>query len=449
MRKLFGTDGVRGKANRDPMTPEVAMALGQAIVWFFRREKSSKRFIIGKDTRRSSYMLEQAIAAGVTSMGGTAIFTGPLPTPGVAFLTKAMRADAGIMISASHNPYYDNGIKFFDSEGFKLSDEKELEIENFILNQLDSVERPEKMQIGKAYRIEDAQGRYIEFVKRALPKEYSLAGLKIVVDCAHGASYNIAPKVLWELGADVIAIGVEPNGQNINDDCGALHPEKMVTHVLKEKADMGIALDGDADRLIICDEKGQVAHGDQVIALCALELMAQGFLDRKTVVGTIMTNMGVEFFLKKNGIQLVRTQVGDRYIIEQMRTGGYKLGGEPSGHVIFSKHATTGDGLIAALQILANMVKTKNKLSDMIQTVPVYPQKIKNIKVKEKKPLADFPPITNAIANLEENHKDDVRVIVRYSGTESKLRVMMEGPQEKIVNEKLKELVKICENHLL
>lgn len=449
MRKLFGTDGVRGEANQFPMTPEIAMALGQAAAWFFRKKDSVKRIIIGKDTRRSSYMIENAMAAGICSMGCTAIYTGPIPTPAVAFLTKAMRADAGVMISASHNRYEDNGIKFFDRDGFKLTDEEEMLIEDFVFNKLKDFSRPTGMEIGNAFRIDDAQGRYIEFVKRALPKRFNLDGLKIVVDCANGAAYKVAPQSLWELGAEVIRIGVEPDGKNINSGCGALHPEKMAKKVVEVGADLGIALDGDADRVIICDEKGEILHGDKLIAMCAVELNDENFLDKRSVVGTIMTNMGVEKYLKDHGIDMIRTKVGDRYIIEAMKENGFKLGGEPSGHVIFSKHTTTGDGLIAALQVLTTMVKSEMPLSELVKSIPIYPQVTKNLKVTEKKPLESIPEIQNTLQSLEEKFNGQARSVIRYSGTEPLLRIMLEGKEEKIIQEELASLVKVFEKHLV
>lgn len=448
MKKLFGTDGVRGLANVTPMTPEMALALGQAIAYHFKHEKTTHRIIIGKDTRRSSYMLEQAIAAGICSMGSNAVLTGPLPSPAVAFLTKAMRADAGVMISASHNPYYDNGIKFFDQDGFKLSDEVELELEAFIENKMKGVKRPTGQDVGKAYRIEDAQGRYIEFVKRTFPKTLTLDGLKIVLDCANGSAYKIAPNALWELGAEVVPVGVTPNGININDRCGAVSPEDLRKVVVDNKAHVGIALDGDADRVVMCDENGDLIDGDQVIAICALELKAAGLLKSNKVVGTILTNMGVENYLKEQGIDMVRTPVGDRYIIEEMRKSKLSLGGEPSGHVIFSSHTTTGDGLVAALQVLANMIKSGLKLSELARNIPLYPQVQQNLRVKERKPLEDIPEVQQAIVALNDRLNSHGRTVIRYSGTEPLLRLMIEGKDEAIISKELKSLVKVLEQNL-
>lgn len=448
MKKLFGTDGVRGLANAWPMTPEVALALGQAIAEHFQHQKSTRRIIIGKDTRRSSYMLEQAMAAGVCSMGCTAIFTGPLPTPGVAFLTKAMRADAGVMISASHNRFEDNGIKFFDPNGFKLSDEIQAELELFVANKMQGVTRPTGEKIGNAYRIEDAQGRYIEFVKRAFAKDLTLEGLKIVIDCAHGAAYKLAPQVLWELGAEVLPIGVNPNGTNINKDRGATAPQTMQRYVKQQGAHLGIALDGDADRVVMCDENGNLIDGDKVIALCAMAMKNDGLLDHDAIVGTIMTNLGVENFLKEQGILLHRTAVGDRYIIEKMRETQICLGGEPSGHVIFSRHTTTGDGLVAALQVLACVLRNAVPLSELVQKIPLYPQVSKNIQVKHKIPLEDVKPLQLELIEIEKRLNGKGRTVVRYSGTEPVLRLMIEGQDAKVIQKELDGLQLVAQAQL-
>ena len=448
MKKLFGTDGVRGLANVWPMTPEIAMALGQAIADYFQHQHSTRRIIIGKDTRRSSYMLEQAMAAGICSMGSTAIFTGPLPTPGVAFLTKAMRADAGVMISASHNCFEDNGIKFFDPNGFKLSDEIQTQIEQFVALKMEGVERPTGDKIGNAYRIDDAQGRYIEFVKRAFAKDLTLEGLKIVIDCAHGAAYKLAPKILWELGAEVLPIGVNPNGTNINKERGATAPQTMQRYVKQQGAHLGIALDGDADRVVMCDEDGELIDGDKVIALCALSMKSEGLLANNAVVGTIMTNLGVENFLKEQGIKLHRTAVGDRYIIEKMRELQICLGGEPSGHVIFSRHTTTGDGLVAALQVLACVVRNKVKLSELVRKIPHYPQVSASIHVKQKPPLAESQPIQAALIEIENRLAGKGRTVVRYSGTEPVLRLMIEGQDQTLIQNELEKLQLVVEKQL-
>jgi len=442
-KKYFGTDGVRGLANQHPMTPEMAMALGQAASVYFRHEKGTRRILIGKDTRRSSYMFEQAIAAGVTSMGGEAVFLGPMPTPGVAFLTKAMRADAGIMISASHNPYQDNGIKFFDGLGHKLTDEAELEIEAFLDDKLKSLERPIGDKIGRAYRVDDATGRYVESLKSVFPREDNLDGLKIVVDCAHGAAYKIAPSVFWELGADVISLGVKPNGKNINGDCGALHPQTLCETVLAEKANIGIALDGDADRVVLCDEHGQIVDGDHLIAMCALELQLHDPIRGAKIVGTILSNMGVENYLAARGIGMIRTAVGDRYILEALKENSLILGGEPSGHVIFLDHATTGDGVLAGLKVLAMMVRSGRPLSSLVGDIPLYPQVTKNIRVKERVALESIPAITQTIQAIEARLKGKGRVVVRYSGTEPLLRVMLEGEDASAIQKEQDVLEKV------
>lgn len=448
MKKLFGTDGVRGRANQEPMTPETALALGQALAYHFKREKGTNRIIIGKDTRRSCYMLEEAITAGVCSMGSYAILTGPLPTPGVAFLTRTMRADAGIMISASHNEFHDNGIKFFDQDGFKLSDEVELELEDFVFHKTRAIERPTGSDIGKARRIDDVRGRYTEYVKTTFPINLSLEGLKIVVDCANGAAYQIAPWVLWELGAEVISIGVTPDGTNINKDCGAVSPQVLCEKVIAEKADVGLALDGDADRVILCDEKGKLIDGDQVIAICALQLLREGKLNPKEVVGTVMTNMGIENFFSEKGLGLVRTQVGDRYIIEAMRQRKIVLGGEPSGHVIFSEHSTTGDGLIAGLQVLAALRRSGLQLSGLAKNFPLYPQVSRSFPVRCRVPLDQISPVSKAIKELENRLQKKGRAIIRYSGTEPVLRLMIEGNDSSMIQKELNTLSAIIEKNL-
>ena len=447
-KRLFGTDGVRGLANHYPMTPEMAMSLGQAIAYHFKQEKPQNKIIIGKDTRQSSYMLEQAIAAGVCSMGSSAVLTGPLPTPAVGFLAKAMRADAGIMISASHNFFQDNGIKFFDQDGYKLSDEIELELEEFIFSKMIQVKRPVGEEIGKAKRIDDAQGRYIEFVKSTFPKSYTLERLRVVIDCAHGAAYRVAPAILQELGASVIAIGIKPNGININSGCGTTDTRLLQETVIKHKAHVGIALDGDADRVILCDEKGVVIDGDKVVAICAQQLMPNGKGIAKKVVGTIMTNMGVENYLREKGIELVRTKVGDRYIIERMREENIILGGEPSGHIIFSQYTTTGDGLLVGLQVIANMLKLKAKLSELASQIPLYPQVQQNVHVKSKLPIENFPEISDALSSLEKRFKDSCRAIVRYSGTEPVLRLMIEGKDKTLIQKELQTLSEIVQRKL-
>lgn len=429
--KIFGTDGIRGMANRYPMTPEVAMSLGQALAHYFSSHCGKGKVVIGKDTRRSSYMLELAVSAGVSSMGSQAILTGPLPTPGIAFLTRAMRADAGIVISASHNRFYDNGIKFFDANGFKFPDKIEDQIEKFVLSKPNLDIRPTHEKIGRAIRIEDAVGRYIEFLKSTFPKQKNLKGLRVVVDCANGAAYEVAPQLLEEMDAEVFPINISPNGSNINQGCGALHPEDLSKKVVELRADIGIALDGDADRLIISDEKGNILDGDNILAICALYLKGKEKLKRNTVVGTIMTNMGLELFLRERGIQLIRTQVGDRYIMEALRENNFSLGGEPSGHLIFSDISTTGDGLLAALQILAIMNEVDKPLSEVIDQLPIYPQITKNIPVTDRKDLSNIKQIQNEIRVIEQECKGKGRVVLRYSGTEPLLRLMVEAEDSK------------------
>ncbi|MBI2339732.1 MAG: phosphoglucosamine mutase [Deltaproteobacteria bacterium] len=448
MKKLFGTDGIRGRANRYPMTPEVALSLGQAIALHFAKKKGGGRILIGKDTRRSSYMFEYALSAGISSMGAETILTGPLPTPGIAFLTCAMRADAGVVISASHNLFEDNGIKFFDSEGFKLSDDVELQMEEYVFSSHDDSIKPTGSTIGRAIRIKDAVGRYVEFLKSTFPKGRNLKGVKIVVDCANGAGYLVGPLVFLEMDAEVIPAAVSPNGTNINDRCGALHPETMIKLVRDHKADIGIAIDGDGDRAILCDEKGEIVDGDRVLALCALERKKEGKLAGDTVVGTVLSNMGLERYLKKNGLKLVRTQVGDRSIMTEMRKHGYTLGGEPSGHLIFMDLATTGDGLIAALQVLAYMQKMGKPLSTLAHQMPLYPQQTKNIKIREKKALEKIAPLQKEVKAVEKELEGKGRVILRYSGTEPVLRVTVEGEDDRLVSRNLQRLSECIEANL-
>jgi len=426
-KKLFGTDGVRGVANIEPMTAETALRLGRAVAYVFKKEPRRHKIVIGKDTRLSGYMLESAMMAGVCSMGVDAMMVGPLPTPGIAFITSSMRADAGVVISASHNPYQDNGIKFFSREGFKLPDSLELEIEKFILDYNDPSHRPTAREVGKAFRIDDAQGRYVVFTKNTFPKELTLDGLKIVVDCANGAAYRVAPEVFYELGAEVIPIGVRPDGENINDNCGSLHPGIVREEVKKNGADIGIALDGDGDRCVLVDEKGNVLDGDYIMAICADRMIKEGKLKSKTLVSTIMSNMGLDEAVSKSGGRVVRTDVGDRYVVEEMLRGGYNLGGEQSGHVIFLDHTTTGDGIISALQILSIMVREGKNLSELARVMSVYPQVLVNVRVREKRDITAIPEIANALKKAEERLKKKGRVFIRYSGTEPLARITVEG----------------------
>jgi phosphoglucosamine mutase len=428
-RKLFGTDGVRGVANEPPMTPEVALRLGRAIAFVASRGKTRPvRVVIGKDTRVSGYMLETALAAGICAAGGRVMLCGPVPTPAVAHLAISMRADAGVVISASHNPYGDNGIKLFGPDGFKLPDAEEAEIEQL----LDSPElyrvRPTGAEIGRAERIEDARGRYAVFCKSTFPRELTLDGVRVVVDAAHGAAYRVAPVVFTELGAEVRSIGCKPNGRNINHNVGALHPEHVIEEVRKHQAHLGVALDGDADRLILVDERGQIVDGDAVMALCATRLLRQGKLAHKTLVATVMSNLGLQRALEAAGGALVRTAVGDRYVVEAMRAGGYNLGGEQSGHLVFLDHATTGDGLVAALQVLAIMLKEGRPLSELAAKVMTrVPQVLKNVTLSSRMPLETMSHLRKQQRLAEKKLGARGRVLVRWSGTEPKLRVMAEG----------------------
>jgi phosphoglucosamine mutase len=431
-RALFGTDGIRGVANRDPMTAEMALRLGQAVAQHFRRAKRGGRIVIGKDTRLSGYMLESALQAGIVSAGADVLLVGPLPTPGIAFITSSMRADAGVVISASHNPYQDNGIKLFAADGFKLPDEVEIAIEKSMLaigSGNDSA-RAAPDAIGKAERIDDAGGRYVQFLKHAFPKELTLDGVKVVVDCANGAAYHVAPQVFRELGAVVDEINVWPDGRNINFGCGALHPEHMAEEVRRSGAQLGIALDGDADRVILADEHGNVIDGDQILAILGTRMLATGQLPGKTVVATVMSNLGLERALAVKDGKLIRTAVGDRYVVEAMREKGLVLGGEQSGHIIFLDHATTGDGVIAALRVLAVMVQEGKPLSELARTMTRYPQVLLNFAVAQKRPFEEMPSVQKLIARVERELGTDGRVVVRYSGTESKARVMIEGTDE-------------------
>lgn len=435
MSKLFGTDGVRGVANLEPMTSEIAMQLGRAAAHIFMRRAGRHQVVIGKDTRLSGYMLESALTSGICSMGVDVLLVGPMPTPAIAFLTRSLRADAGVVISASHNPYQDNGIKFFSNEGFKLPDELEARIEQLIVSDEIKHLRPTADAIGKAYRIDDAEGRYIEFVKRSLPRDLDFQGIKLVVDCANGAAYKVAPTVLRELGADIQVIANSPDGMNINDHCGAVHPERLQEAVRRHGAHVGIALDGDADRAIFVCEQGKIVDGDHVMAALGLDLHGQGRLASQTVVGTVMSNFGLELAMKKAGINLMRTPVGDRYLMERMLADGYNFGGEQSGHFIFLDHNTTGDGLISALQILSLMKRTGKPLSELAKAMTAVPQVLLNVKVKHKPDLNQIPDIQQAIKTAEATLNGSGRVLVRYSGTEALLRIMVEGERDSTIRE--------------
>ncbi|MAG18233.1 MAG: phosphoglucosamine mutase [Candidatus Diapherotrites archaeon] len=425
-RKLFGTDGIRGKANEYPMTPEVALRVGKAVASIFRNN-GKHSIVIGKDTRRSGYMLETALTAGIVSMGVDVFLVGPMPTPAIAKLTTSLSADAGIVLSASHNPADDNGIKIFDSEGYKLSDETEHKIESIVLS--DEEIKNSDGTVGKAFRIDEAQGRYIEFAKSTV-KNIHLSGLKLVLDCANGAGYSVAPKIFSELGAEVITLFHKPDGNNINDGCGALFPEKMSEKVKEHKADLGIALDGDADRAIVCNELGEIVHGDAILALAAVELKKRNKLANDTAVITIMSNLGLHKFLEKNEIKPVSVKVGDRYVIEEMRKNNYTFGGEQSGHIVFGDYTTTGDGIISALQLLRLMKVTEKKLSELVSPLEFFPQLLVNVKVKEKKPFSELFGVEEKIKAAEKDLGSDGRIIVRYSGTENIARIMVEGKNE-------------------
>ena len=437
-RKYFGTDGVRGQANTFPMTPDVALRLGAAAGRYFRQDKKEHRAIIGKDTRRSSYMFENALTAGFTSTGMDVYLLGPVPTPAVGVLTRSMRADVGVMISASHNSYLDNGIKFFGPDGFKLSDEVEMEIESFLD---DEISYAQSQNIGKAKRIDDALGRYMEFAKSAFPRKKLLDGLKVVVDCANGAAYKAAPIVLWELGAEVIALGVNPNGYNINEGCGSTNPIMAASAVLKHGADVGICLDGDADRVILIDEKGQVADGDQLMGLIATQWASRGTLVKNTLVATVMSNMGLERHLNEHNIELIRTNVGDRYVVEAMRKFGYNLGGEQSGHIVMTDFVTTGDGLMAGLQFLNAMVDSGRTASDLIKVFEPMPQLLKNIHIFPNTDPLENTNVQEAIREGEAMFGEHGRLLIRKSGTEPLIRVMGECEDPNLLSDVVMNVV--------
>jgi phosphoglucosamine mutase len=453
-RHLFGTDGVRGVANKEPMTSEMALKLGRAIAKVLhdpvaqlgreparsrrpslakisgQQEKHRYKILIGKDTRLSGYMLETALASGICSMGADVQLVGPLPTPGVAFLTRSMRADAGVVISASHNPFQDNGIKFFSWDGFKLPDEVEARMEEMIFSGESEQDRPTAAKIGKAVRISDAMGRYIVFLKNSFPRHLTLEGLRIVVDCGHGAAYRVVPEMLTELGAEVIPLGVQPDGENINRRCGALYPETARDVLLHEHAHVAVSLDGDADRAIFTDESGDILDGDHILAMCAKDMQEKGVLKGQTVVATVMSNLGLELALKSMGVQVARTEVGDRYVVERMLSDGYNLGGEQSGHILFLDHNTTGDGALTCLQVLALMVEQGKPLSELKQVMTRLPQVLLNVKVKERRDFDSMPAVLRTIAAVENDLNGRGRTLVRYSGTEMLARVMLEGDDE-------------------
>jgi phosphoglucosamine mutase len=430
------------------MTSETAMKLGRAAAFLFKRRAGRHHIVIGKDTRLSGYMLESALTSGVCSMGVDVYLVGPMPTPGVAFLTRSLRADAGVMISASHNPYQDNGIKFFSGDGMKLPDEFEARMETLLSSDEIGHLRPTADEVGKAYRIDDAEGRYIEFVKRSLPKDMDFQGLKVVVDCAHGAAYKVAPKVLRELGATVWVIGDKPDGTNINAGCGSVHPQHLREAVLEYHADVGIAHDGDADRALFVSERGTLLNGDYIIAALALDLHGRGLLKRNTVVGTVMSNFGLERTLEKHGIRLLRTPVGDRYLLERMMADGCNFGGEQSGHLIFLDHSTTGDGLISGLQVLSLMKRTGKRLSELAACMAAVPQVLLNVRVTSKPDLDGLPDIRQAIRHAEDRLNGAGRILVRYSGTEPLLRILVEGEHEALLHLVADELAAFVRSRL-
>jgi phosphoglucosamine mutase len=430
------------------MTGEMAMQIGRAIAYICKEVKGRHRIVVGKDTRLSGYMLESALASGICSMGADVMLVGPLPTPGIAFITTSMRANAGVVISASHNPYYDNGIKIFSQSGFKLPDEMENRIEELILStHLDSL-RPAASQVGKAHRIDDAIGRYVVFLKNTFPNNLTLEGLRVALDCANGAAYRVAPAVFEELGSEVIPIGVEPNGENINARCGSLHPEVVSRLVVERGADIGIALDGDADRIVFVDRFGKEVDGDHILAMCGLQMLSEGRLKKSTVVTTVMSNIGLDRAIKAGGGSVVRTQVGDRYVVEEMVRGDYNLGGEQSGHTIFLDYNTTGDGILTALQVLAIMKKKERHLDELASVMERLPQVLYNVEVEEKKNLSEFPDVGRRIREIEQFLGNSGRILIRYSGTEPLLRVMVEGEDEIQLHEFAQDIVALVRKHI-
>ncbi|MEO0670523.1 MAG: phosphoglucosamine mutase [Pseudomonadota bacterium] len=437
-QKYFGTDGIRGRANREPMTAEFALKVGMAA-GHYNGNGAPKRVVIGKDTRLSGYMLEAALMSGFTSVGCNVFLLGPMPTPAVAMLTRSLRADMGVMISASHNGFEDNGIKFFDADGFKLSDAAELAIEGLIENRSDDL-LSDPTKIGRATRVESAQERYIEFAKRTLPRNLRLDGLRIVVDCAHGAAYKVAPQALWELGAEVITIGTEPNGRNINLECGSTAPEALIRKVREVRADIGIALDGDADRVVLVDERGEIVDGDQLMAVIGESWYRRGRLAAGGVVATVMSNLGFERYLQDLGLSLVRTPVGDRHVVDHMRKHGYNVGGEQSGHIVLSDYATTGDGLVSALQILAVVVAADRPVSEVCRRFEPLPQVLENVRYEDGKPL-EHDKVVRSIDDAKRRLGNAGRLVIRPSGTEPVIRVMAEGDDETLIRDVVGEIV--------
>lgn len=448
MGDLFGTDGIRGIANRYPMTAEVALRVGAAVASYFCNSHGRPRILIGKDTRLSGYMLEYAMTAGICSMGADVLLAGPLPTPGIAFITRDMRADAGIVISASHNPYQYNGIKIFAGDGFKLPDHVEEELERRIMD-FEALPLPSYELIGRARRIEDVQGRYIVYLKNTFPSDADLEGIKLVVDCAHGAAYKVAPLIFEELGAQVIKLGTSPDGKNINEGCGALHPEKMAEAVKLNGAQAGIAFDGDADRVIFADEKGNILDGDTLMAICARDMLSREELAKRTVVATVMSNLGLEIALRRMNAKLVRTAVGDRYVVEEMRRSGYVLGGEQSGHIVFLKHATTGDGILSALQVLAIMVRNQKPLSELAAIMERVPQRLTNVPTNGAiRNLSFIPDYEATLEKVQKMLGNEGRILVRPSGTEPVIRIMVEAIREELIDRATEVMVDFLKKRL-
>jgi phosphoglucosamine mutase len=447
VKRLFGTDGIRGTANVEPMTSETVLRLGRALAHVFKRGSRRHKIIIGKDTRLSGYMLESALTSGICSMGVDVLLVGPLPTPGIAFLTRSMRADAGVVISASHNPFQDNGIKFFANTGFKLPDDVEIEIEQLVLNSAIDHLRPTAREVGKAFRIDDALGRYNVFLKNTFPRHLTLDGMKVAIDCAHGAAYRVGPEVFEELGAAVTAMGVEPDGENINRGCGALHPEVLAELVKSQGAHVGVAVDGDGDRCILIDETGEIVDGDEVMAMVGVDLHRRGCLPGARVVATVMSNIGLEVSLREHGIGLVRVSVGDRYVVEGMQRCGSTFGGEQSGHIVFLDHGTTGDGLVTALAVLALVVESGKPLSELKTVMQKFPQTLLNVRVGERRDLETLPAVQRAVSSASARLGSRGRVFVRYSGTEPLVRVLVEGedlPQVVALGEEIAEVLREC-----
>lgn len=445
MRNLFGTDGIRGVANVHPMTVEVALQLGKGCAYIFKDKNRRHKIIVGKDTRLSGYMIETAITAGICSMGGDVLLVGPLPTPGIIFLTTSMRADAGIVISASDNAYQDNGIKIFSGNGFKLPDRMEERIESLMFSEELSSSMVTANKVGRTFRIDDAIGRYIVFLKNTFPHELTLDGLRIILDCAHGATYKVAPSVFEELGAEVTLLGAKPNGENINKNCGALYPGLVSAKVREKKADLGVSFNGDGDRVVFVDESGEIVNGDQIMAICASRMFKEKRLKKNTLVTTVMSNMGLEVSMRQKGICLIRTQVGDRYVVEEMVKRGCNFGGEQSGHLIFLDHNPTGDGILTALQLLAIMQKEEKSLSDLSDIMDLYPQRLVNVRIRERRRLEEFPAVIQQMKKVETKLGEKGRLLVRFSGTEPLVRVMVEGENEKEIQTLAEETAGVIE----